>query len=183
MNLKKTAGTILFTLCAFVLIIAAFALINYISITSTSNQAGLYSFIIPYFLVIALIAGTGAYFGWKIMRKKLPINIIPYHKELDIHITVQMELKEYRSLGYRMLFQRLSLVLTVAFSLIIFSILIDIDDYRNVFQNFIFIPVILLILFSLTHYRARKIFNTNKYLNEPIEYIFNNQSVYLKGRH
>ena len=188
--MKKLRGWIQIVLCSTFLLIFAFALI----IMFLSQLAYNYEIRIPvndilitiagFLLVVALLI-VGLINGIKTIKKSKVVDIIEYNKILEINFSGRINYTEYRNLIIGLSFKRpmyLVLLSTIFLFTIPFIInraymINNIDSYLFVF---IFYGVYLLSpVFNIL--QIRKLYNSNKNFQEPLNYILTNESINIKG--
>jgi len=182
--MKKNIGWGIIVLCSsfLIVILAAFSIILHSSftnpeeiypypMTTTETVCIVFSSLVMIFLLIAgLVSGIKKVKKDKIVR-------IDYTDTLDINLTGKISYKDYRNLNLKLTFSNwVRIMLICVILLITFSFIIG-GSTSNfiIFLGLICFPLIVVLI------QSKRVYRTNKPLQEQLNYKLTNESVHIKG--
>ena len=185
--MNKTKGWILIVFTS--LLLSVFLLFFLIIIADTINHPekpfNLPNPIIPVigFIVVISLLILGFTNGLKMVRKERKHIVSIYSKSLDIKLIGKIEFGNYRNLLIRNSIKKTNIFIFLGFSTLL--LLATINNSGNTLRTNLPILFLLLVvvLFTpiLTHFQAKKLYESNKIFQETLEYHITNDSIQIKG--
>jgi hypothetical protein len=135
------------------------------------------------FIVVISLLMLGFTNGLKMVRKKRKRIISIYSKPLNIELKGKIEFANYRNLLIRNSIKKTNIFIFFGFSTLL--LLATINNPGNTLSTNLPLLAILLavVLFTpiLTLSQAKKLYDSNKIFQEPLEYHITNDSIQIKG--
>lgn len=147
-----------------------------------SNQE-LVATLLGFFIIMSILI-AGIRFGMKIIKKERIIPTIKYDKDLNIHLSGQIQYRDYRNLMLKISFSRPIHLFPVGLQfLAMLYILVSVEFKESQFYYYSFFVILLILIFSHIYIilHVRKQYSTNIIFKDKLEYHLTNESLHIKG--
>jgi len=135
------------------------------------------------YIIVILLLIIGLNYGIKKVKKEKVIEPTIYNKDLNIDLTGQIRYIDYRNLVFGISFKR-PITLVALGILLLFSLayIVNRGNIMNQFESgyLIFIGIVLLSPL-ITLIQIKRLYKTNKILQEKLHYRLTNDSIQIKG--
>lgn len=187
--MEKIKGWILILFCSFILLIFA---LTFVIITPglfrhdtnfSMSPIEIFSSLTGLIIVVSLCI-YGLKRGLKKISNKNNINLIPFNGTLELKLNGIIGYKEYRNLVLGLTYKKSYYVFILGILCLFFLSFIQnmSQDFSQISGSLIMVPIVFILLPSLTLIQINKSYKTNKFLNEPLEFQITNNYLQITGQ-
>ncbi|WP_018344029.1 YcxB family protein [Cytophaga aurantiaca] len=170
-------STILFVFGVFLLCV----LFDFPEPTANSTSDKVTSFLGAGLFMLLSIWGLG--YGWRTIKKGVPIATIAYNKVLDISLKGKIEFKAYRNLMLGLIFKKkLFFWMSIIIILSVIQLLASGSEAGSMHYFYALFMIVLVVVFPVSVFlQIKKLYNTDAIFKEILTYHVTNASIQIIG--